>query len=57
MLVFAMYTLPVVTVEETDAPILHEDLDINAIMQVNPSAICVQRLNDMVQDFISWGLL
>ncbi|CAG9795984.1 unnamed protein product [Diatraea saccharalis] len=56
-LVFAMVSIPIVTVELDEAPALNTTLDLDALMNLTPSQLCTQRLNDVVQDYINWGIL
>lgn len=49
--------LPVLTVSVEDAPEVNEDLDFNALTTMNTSDRCAQLLNEVVDDYIKWGIL
>ncbi|CAB3219722.1 unnamed protein product [Arctia plantaginis] len=53
----AAFILPVLTVSEEDAPKVNDDLDISSFCVKNTSDRCAQLLNEVVDDYIKWGIL
>ncbi|CAG9795985.1 unnamed protein product [Diatraea saccharalis] len=56
-LVFALYTIPVVTVAEEQAPVPGEVLGLKNLMQTEATQLCKDRLNEVVEDYITWGVI
>ncbi|XP_037295344.1 uncharacterized protein LOC115447250 [Manduca sexta] len=56
-LILAMMVLPVITVDEENAPKVDEDLDIQSFVVNNTSDLLRERINGVVDDFIRWGLV
>ncbi|XP_037301128.1 uncharacterized protein LOC119188455 [Manduca sexta] len=53
----AVITLPLVTIDEENAPKVDKDLDINNFVLDNTSDVFSERLNGVVNDFLRWGFL
>ncbi|KAL4704216.1 hypothetical protein ACJJTC_011842 [Scirpophaga incertulas] len=55
-LVFAVITLPVVTAEEENVPDL-KDYNVESMIGIKTSHLCITRLNEVVEDFIKLNIL
>ncbi|CAB3219727.1 unnamed protein product [Arctia plantaginis] len=51
------FTLPFLTVSEEDAPKVNEDLELSSFCMKNTSDRCAQLMNEVVNDYIKWGIL
>ncbi|XP_037295154.1 uncharacterized protein LOC119189473 [Manduca sexta] len=56
-LTLAMMTLPLITVDEKNAPNVDKNLGMDNFLVDNTSDILRERLNGVVDDFVRWGLV
>ena len=56
-LCIALFTLPIVTVESQDAPKINESSEMSDFVFEKTSNLYTLRLNEVVSDFIKWGVL
>ncbi|XP_037295290.1 uncharacterized protein LOC119189501 [Manduca sexta] len=56
-LTLAMTMLPLITVDEENAPKVDKDLGLHSFVVNNTSDILRDRINEVVDDFIRWGLV
>ncbi|XP_037302442.1 uncharacterized protein LOC115447225 [Manduca sexta] len=56
-LTLAMMTLPLITVDEKNAPNVDKDLGMDNFVVNNTSDILRERINGVVDDFVRWGLV
>ncbi|KAJ8716960.1 hypothetical protein PYW08_005359 [Mythimna loreyi] len=54
---FAVFLLPVITIDSKDAPEVDETLDMNSFDVDKTSNLYAGRLNGVVNDFVKWGIL
>ncbi|XP_045452366.1 uncharacterized protein LOC123661454 [Melitaea cinxia] len=55
-LLISTFALPIITVQEEDAPKVTKDIDLNDFMAL-PSSLYKERINDIIDDYIDMGLL
>jgi hypothetical protein len=56
-LVVAVTMLPLITVDIDHVPEQNDNLESLINMLRKTSALCMQRFNDIVDDFVRWGLI
>lgn len=56
-LLLAIFTLPMITADEQDAPKVDQDFDLNAFTTERVSDLCCERMNGVVNDYVKFGIL